>query len=380
MPGRARGGVPATLSGRPTRLEVDLGAIAHNFSVARRAVAPGVGVFPVIKANGYGLGVLPIAQRLLDAGADGLCVALVEEADRLRRAGIQRPIVLLSGLSSGVEPAVVALHLHPFVFDLPALTRLSQAAGAEPVTLFLKVNTGMNRLGLPTSSVAEAVALAQRLPGLRLAGLVSHLACADQPDHPENNRQREALRAVLAQTGLGESRVSLANSAALLSRADTHFAWVRPGIMLYGASPFFPASSGRAIGLRPVVRWSTRILQINELAVGEGVGYGHTLTVQRPSRIAVVPVGYADGYNRLLGNRGEVLVAGCRVPVVGRVSMDTITIDVTDLPAVTIGQPVTLLGHDGEECIDLEEMAAWRGTIPYEVLCNLGERVPRYYV
>ena len=363
---------------RTTWLEIDLSAVQHNFEQARQAVSPGVALFPVIKANGYGLGALPIAQRL--TAADGFCVARLEEAEQLRRAGIQRPLVLLSGLSKGAEEAVVALNLRPFVFDPTLLPSLSQAAGGESVALFLKVNTGMGRLGMATTAVAAAVAQAQALPGLQLLGLVSHLACADQPEHPENSRQLQTLQAVLARTGLAESQVSLANSAALLSRADSHFSWVRPGIMLYGASPFFPASSGREIGLRPVLRWYARILQVHDLPTGAAVGYGQTFVAQRPSRIAVLSVGYADGYNCLLGNRGRVLLAGRSLPVVGRVSMDMIAIDVTECAWVMAGDTVTLLGSDGEQSIDVEEMAAWRGTIPYEVLCNVGERVPRYYV
>ncbi|MEO5350072.1 MAG: alanine racemase [Magnetococcus sp. YQC-3] len=368
-------------SGRPTWLEIDLHAIQHNFAVAQRAVAPGVELFPVIKANGYGLGALPIAQRLIAAGADGFCVALVEEAEQLRRAGVTQPIVLLSGLSEGTEEAVAALNLMPFLFDRHALAPLSRAAGGGgAIAFFLKVNTGMNRLGVAVTEVAKIITHAHSLPGLQLAGIVSHMACADEPNHPENDRQLQTLHQVLDAAKMNNSRVSMANSAALLSRTDTHFSWVRPGIMLYGASPFFPASSGREIGLQPVVRWSTRILHVNHLAEGEAVGYGRTFVSKRPSRIALLPVGYADGYNRHLGNQGWVLVAGQRVPVVGRVSMDMIAIDITNLPAVTTGYPVTLLGSEGEERIDVEEMASWLGTIPYEVLCNLGTRVPRYYV
>ncbi|MBF0162286.1 MAG: alanine racemase [Magnetococcales bacterium] len=365
---------------RSTWLEVDLSAVQHNFEQARRAVGPGVGVFPVIKANGYGLGAVPIAHRLAAAGADGFCVARLEEAATLRHAGIQHPLVLLSGLSQGAEEGVVALNLRPFVFDPGLLPSLSRAAGRSTVALFLKVNTGMSRLGMATTAVAAAVAQARTLPGLHLLGLVSHMACADQPDHPENDRQRHCLQTVLTQNGLTGSQVSLANSAALLSHPDNHFSWVRPGIMLYGASPFFPARSGQQIGLRPVVRWSARILQVDALPCGAAVGYGQAFVTQRPSRIAILPVGYADGYNRLLGNRGRVLLAGHSRPVVGRVSMDMIAIDVTEAESVAVGDRVTLLGSDGEASIDVEEMAAWRGTIPYEVLCNLGERVPRFYV
>lgn len=373
--------------GRPTWLEIDLAAVRHNFQLARHKVAPGVGIFPVIKADGYGLGALPIARMLVAAGADGLCVALLEEAEVLRCNGIKLPIVLLSGLSAGQENAVVELQLQPFVFDIHRLAALSRAVGSKSVasgferlSIFLKVDTGMGRLGLAVAEVAAAVAQTKALPGLRLAGIVSHVACADQPDHPANTRQLQCFKEVLRHSNLATGQVSLANSAALLSRPEMHFAWVRPGIMLYGASPFFPANSGLDLGLRPVVRCCTHIIQVRNVAAGSAVGYSHTFITQRPSRIAVLPVGYADGYNRLLGNSAVVLLAGCRLPVVGRVSMDMIAIDITDLPNIVVGHPVTLLGSDGAESISVEDMAAWRETIPYEVLCNLGKRLPRRYV
>ena len=361
-------------------LEIDRDAVRHNFQVARDKVAPGVAVFPVIKADGYGLGALEIAHLLSDAGADGFCVARIEEAEVLRLGGVRLPIVLLSGLYTGLEQAVVELQLHPFVFDPQILPALSRAAGKGTLSLFLKVNTGMGRLGLAPEEVVQAVTQTQALPGLRLQGIVSHLACADQPDHADNDQQLRCFREVLGCLECQGGQVSLANSAALLSRADSHFSWVRPGIMLYGASPFFPTNTGQDIGLRPVVHWGSRIIQIRNVPTGTAVGYGHTFVSQRPSRFALLPVGYADGYGRLLGNRAEVLVAGRRVSVVGRVSMDLIAIDVTDLPGVAPGHPVTLLGQEGKACIDLEQMAAWRQTIPYEILCNLGKRVPRYYV
>lgn len=370
---------PAIDTGRPTWLEIDLDAVRHNFLRARHTVDPGVAVFPVIKADGYGLGALPIARALSKAGADGFCVALVEEAEALRQGGIRLPIVLLSGLYAGLEEAVARLQLHPFVFDAHTLPALSRAAGSKTLSIFLKVDTGMGRLGLAPEDVPTAVAQTRALSGLTLAGIVSHMACADQPDHAENQAQLEGLKKVLAQPDMAGLSVSLANSAALLSRPETHFSWIRPGIMLYGASPFFPTSSGREIGLRPVVHWRTHILQARTMPAGSAVGYNRTFITQRPTRMALLPVGYADGYNRLLSNRGEVLVAGRRVPVIGRVSMDLTAIDVTDIPGAVAGCAVTLLGEEGGEPIDVEEMAAWRETIPYEVLCDLGQRLPRRY-
>lgn len=380
-------------TGRPAWVEIDLGAVYHNFQIARRAVGPHVAMFPVIKADGYGLGALAIADLLSHAGADGVCVALVEEAARLRHAGITRPIVLLSGLVEGLEDAVAALDLQPFVFDRQRLATLSRVAESTRITsrrkrlpLFLKVDTGMGRLGLDEQEVADAVAEVAACPGLQLAGLVSHLACADQPEHPENNHQYNRFRRIIKQCKYWKTpsapapRHSLANSAALLARPETHCHWVRPGILLYGVSPFFPANIGVNIGLRPVVRWCSQMIQVRDVAAGTAIGYGRTYITEKPARIAIVSAGYADGYNRLLSNHAFVLVSGQRAPVVGRVSMDMIAIDVSHLSHATPGHPVTLLGRDGEEAITVEEMALWQNSIPYEVLCNLGARVARHYI
>lgn len=376
---------------RPTWLEIDLSAIRHNFLLARRKVAAGVAVFPVIKADGYGLGALAVARVLSKAGADGFCVALLEEAEVLRRGGIKLPIILLSGLATGLEEAVVELQLQPFVFDRQRLAALSRAVSrragqglgqreVEPMPLFLKVDTGMGRLGMAVNEVAEVLAEVKGLAALRMAGLVSHLACADQPAHLANQKQWHCLQTLLQSTGMEAGQTSLANSAALLALPETHFSWVRPGIMLYGASPFFPASSARQVGLQPVAGWYTRILQVRHVPAGTPVGYGQAFITQKPSRIALLPVGYADGYNRLLSSRARVLIKGQRLAVVGRISMDLTAIDITSLPQVESGQLVTLLGKDGAESIDVEEMASWRETLPYEVLCDLGQRLPRRYL
>ena len=374
--------MPETIDlSRPTWLEIDLAAVRHNFQIVQDRVAPGVDIFPVIKADAYGLGALPLAPLLSKAGAKGFCVALVEEAMALRRNGISSPIVLLSGLYPGLEKKIAELRLQPFVFDRQRLPALSRAAHSWTIPIFLKVDTGMGRLGIAREEVAAAVAQIKALPGLTLAGIVSHLACADQTDHPANREQLQYFREALACSGAeAKTQASLANSAALLTQTETHFSWVRPGIMLYGASPFFPANSGRDIGLRQVVHWRSHILQVRDLPIAASVGYSQTFVTQRPTRIALLPVGYADGYNRFLSNRGMVLLAGRRVPVLGRVSMDLTAIDVSDLPDAAPGHPVTLLGCAGKACIDLEEMASWQETIPYEVLCSLGARLPRCYI
>lgn len=367
-----------TITGRPTWLEIDLKAIVHNYRLATRC---GAGVWPVVKADGYGLGAVPVALALQRAGAEGFCVSLVSEAEVLRQAGITQPMALFSGFGVGEESQVGRLGVEPFLFRLEDGERLSQAMrGGQSVAVHLKIDTGMGRLGVSPEEAPAALASLQRLPGLRVVGLVSHLACADTPDHPANRWQIERLRSVLALPEARGLRVSLANSAGLLALPESCFDWVRPGIMLYGASPLFPARRAKEEGLRPVVSWHSTVVQVRSAPAGAPLGYGHTAVTQRPSRIAQLPVGYGDGYCRCLGNGvGQVLVAGRRAPVVGRVCMDLLAVDVTELPGVAVGDEVTLLGEDGDDFIGIEEMAHWCHTIPYEVICRLTARNTRLY-
>ncbi len=378
---------PLTSPSRPTWLEIDLAAIVHNFQTARRTVDKGVAIHPVVKADGYGLGAAPIARALAAAGADGFCVTTLEEGERLRQGGIRQPIILLSGLMPGFSTdlarRLIDAALQPLVYDLATARHLNRAVrpGKPPLPIHLKVNTGMARLGLEPAEVADALAQLTAMTGLRVAGIVSHLACADSRQRPETIEQARILQDLLSRPEIGPwaGRVSLANSAGLLRGCQFHFDWVRPGIMLYGASPFFPQRRAAAEGLKPVLRWVSHIVQIRQMPAGTPLGYGHDHITRRPSRIAQLPVGYADGYSRRLGNRGMVVIDGRRAPVVGRVCMDLTTIDVTDIDSARVGSPVLLLGGDGGATIDIEQMALWMETIPYEVLCRLGARLPRYY-
>lgn len=368
---------------RPTWLTIDLEAVVHNFQQAQEAVGPGVEVWPVVKADGYGLGALPIVEVLDKAGASGFCVALVEEAAPLRASGLQKPISLLSGVFEGQEKAVAQLDLRAFVFNKEQAERLSEAAPAGTlIPLWIKINTGMNRLGFDPEDVASFLAEMDLLTGVWPAGLVSHLACADDVEGDVTNRQLRIMEAVLSHPEVAARQfpVSMANSAGLLAHPDTHFAWVRPGIMLYGASPFYPAPSPVELNLKPVATWTSVIMQVHDLSEGTGVGYGHSFVTGEASRIATVAVGYADGFSRHQEGRIDVLLHGRRAPVVGRVSMDMISVDVTHIPEAAEGSLVTLMGRDGEEEIPVEEIAGRMNTIPYEVFCNLGRRVPRRYL
>lgn len=376
----------ATSSSPPqsaTRLSIDLGAVVHNGRVAQRA-AGGAAVWPVVKADGYGLGAVPIAQALANAGvAEGFCVALPEEAALLRQGGITHPLVLLSGVPTGWEERAAALNVQPFLFSMDEAHRLNAAAPpGVPFPVHLKVDTGMARLGFPVDEAVEILRTLEALPGLRVVGLVSHLACADERHNPVTAQQARRFQELrshpeIARRGL---RASLANSAGLLGHPQTRFDWVRPGILLYGASPFFPLSDWRREGLAPVVHWHSQVVQVRTLEAGTPMGYGHTWRAVKPCQIAQIRVGYGDGYSRRLSNRGEVLIRGCRVPVIGRVCMDLIAVDVTPLSQqVQPGDPVTLLGQDGEAFIGIEEMAHWMETIPYEVICRHAPRAERRY-
>ncbi len=378
---------PNALYSRPTWLEIDLAAVVHNFQLAQRTVGQDVRVYPVVKADGYGLGAVAIAQTLAKAGADGFCVAALEEGERLRQAGITLPIVLFTGLIAGpatdLERRIIDANLQPFIFDLESARRLNQAIQASdpPQPIHLKVDTGMARLGLEPTAVPAALAQLAEMSGITVKSIVSHSACADTPQRPETAEQIETLIHLLKHPKIAPwpGQVSLANSAGILGYPQSHFDWARPGIMLYGASPFFPTRRAAMEGLKRVVRWLSHIIQIRQLPAATPLGYGHDHVTLGPSRIAQLPVGYGDGYSRRLSNRGMVLIHGQRAPIVGRVCMDLIAIDVTNINSAQVGSSVLLLGGDGTASIDIEEMAIWMETIPYEVICRLGARLPRHY-
>jgi len=349
--------------------------------VVRRIVGPRVGIMAVVKANAYGHGAVPVARTLVAAGASWLGVASIEEACELRAAGgITTPILVLRGLEPADVTQAIALDLTAVVWDLTGAARLAAAVPrGKRLAVHLKIDTGMHRLGADPSDLARIAGGIKRLP-LAVTGVMSHLACADEPGHPSFADQLGAFEqglAVLAAAGLEPATRHIANSAGLLADPRAHFDLVRPGIMLYGGLPH-PSHAARA-ALEPVMHLSARIVQLREVPAGARIGYGHTFTCRRPTRIAVLPIGYADGYLRSLSNCGEVLVRGRRAPVVGRISMDHTTVDVTDVPRVETGDPVTLWGEDAGARLDVMEIGARAGTIGYEVLARVGSRVPRVH-
>jgi alanine racemase len=365
---------------RPTRVEIDLEALKHNYLQAQHLAGPGQGILAVVKADAYGHGATRVAAALQDAGVQMFGVAIVEEGIALRQAGVVCPILVLGGLYPGQEENLIKFGLVPTIFDMEVARRLNAFARSQGVVLpyHLKIDTGMSRVGFRSDDLPRILKEMVSFKGLRMDGVFSHLAMADEPEDAVNLQQIALFRSCLAQVrqaGFVPRYVHLSNSAALLSRELPECNLSRPGILLYGALPG-PAFAGR-FDLKPVMSFRTRVAQVRDVPEGTGVSYGHRFVAGRPTVLAVIPVGYADGYSRHLSNVGEVLVRGRRARVAGTVCMDWTMIDVTDIPGVMVGDEVTLLGCDNGHCITADEWAERIGTISYEVFCQFSKRVPR---
>ena len=369
---------------RPTRAEVNLAHLRYNLRHIQRA-AGGAAVWAVLKADGYGHGAKAVARTLERAGANGICVALLEEGIELRQAGIQVPILIMGGHYGRAWGELLRHDLTPVVHDPAQLESLADEvkfAGAEPLNIHVKIDTGMARLGIaPKDVVAMAKAL-HRFPEVKLQGLMTHFACADSSDPESINHQLDLFEeATLAmrEMGIVATLRHAANSAAILKSPRACLDVVRPGIALFGVQP----SVGLCPELRPVMRVRSEVVALRDLPAGAPVGYGATFVTTRPSRIATVPVGYADGFSRALSNRGSLLVRGKRAPLVGTVSMDMTMLDVTEITDVRVGDECVVLGAQkgplGQDEISAEEIANTLGTIPWEVLTDISRRVPRFY-
>jgi alanine racemase len=371
---------------RPTRAEINLEALRLNLRAVKRHAA-GAKVWAVLKADAYGHGAPAVARTLERAGADGFCVALLEEGIELREAGIVAPILVMGGYYPGAHAEVLARKLTPVVYDpgqIEAFARLVRSGDAErPVRVHLKVDTGMARLGVTMRDLPKLAASLADFPEVEVAGLMTHLACAESGAEATTEQMVlfDEATAQLARHGVRAKVRHAANSAALFheqARLDA----VRPGIAIFGVSPRVDEKP-LADDLRLVMRVRTEIVSLRDLPVGAPAGYGALFRAKRETRIATIPMGYADGLSRALTNVGHVLVRGKRAPIVGAVSMDMTMVDVTDVPGVELRDEAVVLGAQegplGKDAIGADEIASAIGTIPWEVLTAVSRRVPRFY-
>ncbi|HYA27749.1 MAG TPA: alanine racemase [Acidobacteriota bacterium] len=369
--------------GRPTICTVDHEALRWNLSQIRAKVGDQVKILAMVKANAYGHGAVAAAKTLAAAGSDAFGVATLDEAIELRESGIRAPIVVVAGVYPDQVEAFIAQSLTPAICDLANLRQIEAALLDRVSTLkfHLKIDTGMGRLGVRAEEIETCLPQLKTLEALKLEGVFSHFSTAESVEGDHTKKQLEIFSGVvrrLRSAGITPPLVHLANSAATIAQPAAYFDMVRPGIMLYGVYP--SPSMAQQISLKPVLSWQTKVLQLKKVPVGASISYGQTFITKRQSVIATLPVGYADGYHRLLSNRGEVLLRGKRAPVAGRVCMDLTMIDVTDIRGVQQGDEVVLLGRQGDAEITADEMAGWARTISYEIFTSIGARVPRIHL
>jgi alanine racemase len=363
---------------RPTVVEVDLDAIRHN---VRLLLPERAELLAVVKADGYGHGAAPVTRAALEAGATRVGVALVEEGLELREQGISAPILVLSELPVGSEKEALAAGLTPSVYSSGGIAAIAEASSAlgRAVGVHLKVDTGMHRVGVWPPSAAGPLARALLDAGLELEGLWTHFASSEE-DREGTLGQLSLLLEVrdeLASAGIRPAIVHAANSAATIRLPQTHLDMVRPGAAIYGLDP--GGGIGPAAGLRPALSWRSAVTMVKRLPVGERLSYGWRYALDRDSNVATVPVGYEDGYHRALSSRADVLIRGRRHRVAGTVTMDQILVDCGQVE-VGVGDEVVLIGSQGQERITAEELGGHAGTIGYEVVTTISERVPREYV
>jgi alanine racemase len=376
---------------RPTWAEVSLANLRYNFGVVQRHAGADVSVCAVVKADAYGHGAVECARALEEEGARWQGVTSLDEAIPLRDAGIQGRLLLMTGFWRGEEEEIIRQRLTPTVWEPGQIELLERAAvrlGVSKHPIHLKVDTGMGRLGFPPEDLPQICAALKSAPHLAAEGLSTHLASSEVLDAPSVGEQLhrfEEARRVLRSAGFDPPIIHAANSSAMISRPQALYNMVRPGIALYGYYlPFERAGrevSGSALrlGVKPVLTWKTRILSLREIRANQALGYGGTYITKAPARIAVLPVGYADGLNRALSSRGRVIVGESYAPIVGRISMDLTLVDVTGLSGISVGDEVILMGSTDGLNMDAQEHAALSNTVAYEILCGISKRVPRRY-
>ena len=371
-----------TASGRPTFAEIDLGALRANYR-ALSAYTNGASIMAVVKADAYGHGAVEVARTLCGEGCAHFGVATVEEARELRAAGLNERIYLLAGYLAAQAREIVALDLTAPIFDVSLIEPLEHAANSQGRSGFpvhLEIDTGATRLGILPADLPEVIERLRLAPSITVEGAGTLLANAGDPASPITDRQLAVFSDALARLRAAGFKLPVrhvANSAAMVLRADSHFTLMRPGLAMYGLPPVQAVRDH--VELRPVMTLKTRVLQVKRVPAGSGVSYGHTFVAPRESAIGVLAVGYADGYRRGLQHGGEVLVRGRRAPIVGAVCMDLTMVDLTEVPEAEVGDEAILWGGAGEAMISVNDIARLAQTISYEMLCTVGRRVPRVY-
>ncbi len=369
---------------RPAFLEIDLSAIAHNVRTIRQIVGPKVAVWPVVKANAYGHGAIPVSKAALEAGAGGLCVVLPQEALELREAGITAPILVMGPPSPDEAPLIIEHDVAATLSDEAHVAIMAEAARrADAIArVHLKLDSGMGRHGVRPLLVERVVEALAAEPQIRVEGVYSHFAMACAEDLSWTRHQLEQFKAMLSRLPrelmAADPVLHMANSGAIMRVPEAHFDAVRPGAILYGLNPGFDPALMQ--NLRPALTLRGRLATVKSVEAGAPVGYNCTYRSPRDTRIGLIPLGYADGYPRALSNNAEVLVAGQRVPVVGLVSMDCVAVDLGKVAEARVGDEAVLIGRQGDEQITVEELSARAGTIVEELASRLTGRLPRRYL
>ncbi len=376
---------------RPTWAEVSLGTLRQNFRAVQRHISPAVTVCAIVKADAYGHGAVECARALEEEGARWFGVTSLDEAIPLREAGINGRVLLMTGFWRGEEEEIIRLGLTPTIWETGQIELFEKAATALGVSkhpIHLKVDTGMGRLGVAPEDLPRICSALKASSHLVLEGLSTHLASSEVLDEPSVAAQLKSFaeaRNLLRNEGFNPPLIHAANTGAVISRPESWNTMVRPGIALYGYYlPFERAGrevsgSGLRLKVKPVLTWKTRILSLRDMRANQALGYGGIYVTKAPARIAVLPVGYADGLNRKISSQGRVIVGEHYAPIVGRISMDLTLADVTGLPGVSVGDEVILLGTTDGLSVDAREHASLSDTVPYEILCGISKRVPRRY-
>ena len=364
---------------------IDLDAICHNIQEVKRVVGEGVKVMPVIKADGYGHGAVPIAKELNKIGVDAFAVAILEEGITLRNHGIKKPILILGYTSEYQYSSLIQYEIEPTVFCYEmaeSLSKIAQALG-KVAKIHIKLDTGMNRIGFkPTQESVEIVERISKLPNIKIEGIFTHFACADEADKTsayEQERKYDQFIKWLEEKDIYIPIKHVSNSASIIDLAGFRKDMVRSGIITYGLYPSEEVSKD-VLDLKPAMELKTHIVYIKEVGPGEGISYNHTYVTDKKTKIATIPVGYADGYPRALSSKGRVLIRGQYAPIIGRVCMDQFMVDVSHIDGVKVRDDVTLIGQDGDREVTVEEVAAPANSFNYELVCNISRRVPRTYI